>query len=95
MTTLSVASKGAQGITLPALLVVAYANERDSNPNTKVDLHFVDSDKLSDSSAIITLKTSETEISAAEQIVAHFAEQTTTDEKSKALVRTNMYTSIG
>ena len=84
MATLSVASRGAQGITLPALLVAVYANEQ--NPNAQVDLLYVDSDKLSGSSAIITLKVSGTEITTAEQIVFHFAEKVKTDEKSKPLV---------
>ena len=73
MATLSVATKANQAVTLPAVLGVAYANELD--PNARINLNFVDSDKLpAAGSPYAELKSTTGETThGAEKIIAELA----------------------
>jgi glutamyl-tRNA synthetase len=86
MATLEIATKANQASTLPALLIAAHANEK--NPNAKINLHFVDSDKLPASSSGIQLKLADgTGIDGVEHIITHLqAYDTLKNSANKALV---------
>ena len=84
MATLTAANKANHSALLPAILAAVYTNNKD--PNVKLNLNYLDDEKLPNSKYDISLQILEGELNGNDQIVTYFAKQESLGERSRSQV---------